>query len=77
MPSYSPELIRRITEVLDEIIPTIPVCDATSAHISRIAICMLKAAEEGQASYLNLLVVASAEIDAISKTKLQIAYQTN
>jgi hypothetical protein len=33
MPSYSPELVRRMTEVLDEIIPTIPLCDATSAHI--------------------------------------------
>ncbi|MEH2472386.1 hypothetical protein V1281_006424 [Nitrobacteraceae bacterium AZCC 2161] len=67
MPSYSPDLIRRITGVLDEIIPAIPVCDATSAHISRIATCMLKAAEEGQTSYLNLLAVASAEIDTISK----------
>jgi hypothetical protein len=66
MRSNSPESIRRITDVLDEIIPTIPVDDGTSALIDRVRQCILKAAAEEQASYETLLAAASAEISTIS-----------
>jgi hypothetical protein len=66
----SPELIKQMTDVLDEIIPAIPIDDRTSALIERIATCILKAAGEGQTSYELLLAAASAEISVVSKGTL-------
>jgi hypothetical protein len=51
MRSNSPKFSRRITDVLDEIIPTMPVDDGMSALIARVRQCILKAAAEEQASY--------------------------
>jgi hypothetical protein len=67
MQIHSPELIKRVTDVLDEVIPAIPVNETTSALINRVARCIAKAAGEGQTSYQSLLAVASAEIDMISR----------
>ena len=64
MRSNSPELIKQMTDVLDEIIPAIPIDDGTSALIARIATCILKTSGEGQTSYELLLAAASAEISA-------------
>jgi len=64
MHSNSPELIKQMTDVLDEIIPAIPIDDGTSALIARIARCILKTSREGQTSYELLLAAASAEISA-------------
>lgn len=64
MRSNNPELVRRMTDVLDEIIPAMPVDDGMPARIAQIGVCMLEAAAEGQASYESLLAVASAEMAA-------------
>ena len=63
MSSRSPDLVKRMTDVVDEIIPTIPVDDRTSALITHIARCVLEAAEQ-QDNYMTLLAVASAERSA-------------
>jgi hypothetical protein len=42
MSSRSPDLVKRMTDVVDEIIPTIPVDDRTSALITHIARCVLE-----------------------------------
>jgi uncharacterized protein YqiB (DUF1249 family) len=68
MRSNRPELVKQMTDVLDEIIPAIPVDDRTSALVARIGECILKAAAEEQASYETLLA-ASAEMGAISKER--------
>jgi hypothetical protein len=62
MRSNRPELIKQMTDVLDEIIPAIPVDDRTSALVARVGECILKAAAEEQASYETLLAAASAEM---------------
>jgi hypothetical protein len=69
MRSSRPELIKQMTDVLDEMIPAIPVDDRTSALVARIGECILKAAAEEQASYETLLAAASAEMGAISKER--------
>jgi hypothetical protein len=46
MRSNRPELIKQMTDVLDEIIPAIPVDDRTSALVARVGECILKAAAE-------------------------------
>ena len=66
MSSRSPDLVKRMTDVVDEIIPTIPVDGRTSALITHIARCVLEAAEQ-QDNYMTLLAVASAESSAISR----------
>src|ERR1700692_2115602 len=66
MRSNRPELIKQRTNVLDEIIPAIPVDDRTSALVAHVGECILKAAAEEQASYETLLAAASAEMGAIS-----------
>jgi hypothetical protein len=69
MRSNRPDLVKQVTDVLDEIIPGIPVDDRTSALVARIGKCILKAAAEEQASYETLLAAASAEMGAISKER--------
>ena len=59
--SCSPEVGKQVTDVLDEIIPTIPIDQQTAATIARIGERLLKAASEEQASYETLLAAASAE----------------
>jgi hypothetical protein len=61
MRSNRPELVKQTTDVLDEIIPAIPVDDRTLALVARIGECILKAAAKEQASYKTLLAAASAE----------------
>jgi hypothetical protein len=46
MRSNRPELIKQMTDVLDEIIPAVPVDDRTSALVARVGECILKAAAE-------------------------------
>jgi hypothetical protein len=75
MRSTRPELIKQMTDVLDEIIPAIPVDDRTSALVARRE-CVLKAAAEEQASYETLLAAASAEMGAISKENKPVFYST-
>jgi len=69
MCSNSTEFIRRITDVLDEIIPTMPVHGGTPALIERVRQCIIKAAAEEQVSYEALLAVASAEVSTISQER--------
>jgi hypothetical protein len=69
MHSNRPELIKQMTDVLDEIIPVIPVDDRTSALIARIKECILKAAADERASRETLLAAASAEMGAILKER--------
>ena len=69
MRSCSPEVGKKVTDVLDEIIPTIPIDDQTAATIDRIGERLLKAASEERASYETLLAAASAEIGAASRKK--------
>jgi hypothetical protein len=77
MRSNRPELIKQMTDVLDEIIPAIPVDDRTSALVARIGECILKAAAEEQASYETLLAAASAEMGAISKERTSPSWLTS
>jgi hypothetical protein len=74
MRSNRPELVKQMTDVLDEIIPAIPVDDRTSALIARIGECIFKAAAEEQASYETLLAAASAEMGAISKERTSSSF---
>jgi hypothetical protein len=67
MRSNRAELIKQMRDVLDEMIPVIPVDDRTSGLVARIGGRILKAAAEEQASYETLLAAASAEMSAISK----------
>ena len=46
MRSNRPELVKQMRDVLDEIIPAIPVDDTTSALVARVGECILKAAAE-------------------------------
>jgi hypothetical protein len=76
MRSNRAELIKQMRDVLDEMIPVIPVDDRTSALVARIGECILKAAAEEQASYETLLAAASAEMGAISKENKPVFYPT-
>ena len=76
MRSSRPELIKQMTDVLDEMIPAIPVDDWTSALVARLGECILKAAAEEQASYEILLAAASAEMGAISNENKPVFYLT-
>jgi len=69
MCSNSTEFIRRITDVLDEIIPTMPVDDGMLTLIERVRQRIFKAAAEERTSYEALLAVASAEISTISQER--------
>jgi hypothetical protein len=69
MRSDSPEFIKRSTDVLDEIIPTMPVDDGILALIARVRRCIIEAAAEEGASYETLLAAASAEISTITKER--------
>jgi hypothetical protein len=69
MRSNTPDLVKQMTDVLDEIIPAIPIDDSTSALVARIGECILKAAAKERASYETLLAAASAEMGAISKER--------
>jgi hypothetical protein len=62
MRSSRPELIKQMTDVLDEMIPAIPVDDRTSALVARVGECILKAAVKEQASYETPLAAVSAEM---------------
>ena len=66
MRSYSPEILKRVTDALDETIPTIPIDDRTSAQIAHVGKCIAMAAAAEQSYYENLLAAASAEMAAIS-----------
>ena len=69
MRSNRPELVKQVTDVLDEIIPAIPVDDRTSVLVARIGECILKAAAKEQASYEIILAAASVEMGAILKER--------
>jgi hypothetical protein len=69
----SPELTRRITNVVDEIIPTMAVDDGMPALIARVRECVVKAAAEEQVSYEILLAAASTEISTITKETMELA----
>jgi len=74
MPIYSPELVKLMTNVLDEIIPTIAINDETPALITHIATRILNAASEGHTSYERLLATAFAELSAVAKEKIPAEY---
>jgi hypothetical protein len=65
MPSQSSELLKLMTDVLDEVILTMPVDSETPARVTRIGNRILKAAVERRTSYAALIEVASAEADVI------------
>jgi hypothetical protein len=50
MRSNRPELVKQMTDVVNEIIPAIPVDDRTSGLVARIGECILKGAAEEQAT---------------------------
>jgi hypothetical protein len=67
----SPEFIRRSTDVLDELIPAMPVDDGMVVLIARVRRCIIEAAAEEGATYETLLAAASAEITTITKEKTE------
>jgi hypothetical protein len=69
MPGKSPEIIRRSTDVLDELIPAMPVDGGIPVLIARVRRCIIEAAAEEGASYGTLLAAASAEITMITKER--------
>jgi hypothetical protein len=72
MPGKNPELIRRSTDVLDELIPAMPVDDGILVLIARVRRCIVRAAAEEGASYETLLAAASAEISTITKERMEV-----
>jgi hypothetical protein len=54
-----PELMKRMVDIMDEIIPMMPVNDRMSRLITHVAGCMLEATVEGQISYEQLMAVAT------------------
>jgi hypothetical protein len=65
----SSDFDRQITDVVDEMIPMMPVDDRMSALVVRLRRRILNATTEDEASYVILLAVASAEITAIMKER--------
>src|SRR5260370_6631571 len=59
MPSYSPELIQTMRAALDEAMTKVPVDQATPGIKAHMAELILKAAADGQTSYVSLLAAAS------------------
>jgi len=74
MRSHESELTGQMTDVLDEIIPTIPVDDGMSALVARTGKRIFRATAEGQAGYMALLAAASAEIDTVSRERAALAH---
>jgi hypothetical protein len=65
MPSYSPELVQTMRAALDEVMTRIPAELATPGIKAYMAELILKAAAEGRTSYEELVLVASAQIQAV------------
>jgi hypothetical protein len=65
MPSYDPELIQTMREVLDEVMAIIPADQTTPEIKAHLAELILKAAADGQTSYDELHAAASAQADRL------------
>ena len=65
MPSYSPELIQTMRAALDEAMTKVPVDQATPGIKAHMAELILKAAADGQTSYVSLLAAASNQIRTV------------
>jgi len=65
MPSFSPELVQMMRDVLEDVMTRVPLDHATPAVKAHMAELILKAAAQGQTSYDGLVAAASAEIDSI------------
>jgi hypothetical protein len=62
MANYSPELIQIMRMALDDVMTKIPVDQATVEIKARTAEFILKAAAEGQTTYVGLVAAASDQI---------------
>jgi hypothetical protein len=65
MSYYSPELVRTMRSVLDEVVTRIPAHRATSAVKAKIAEVILNTAARGQRSYEGLISAASEQVPTI------------
>jgi uncharacterized protein (DUF2336 family) len=65
MPSYSPELITVMRNVLEEAMTRVPLEQATNTTKAYLAEVILKAAAEGVTSYDALIDAATQQLPAI------------
>jgi hypothetical protein len=65
MPSFDPELVQLMRNVLEEIMTRVPLEYATPATKAYLAECILKAAAQGQTSYNASLAAAADQIQTV------------
>ena len=65
MPSFDPELVQLMRNVLEEIMTRVPLEYATPATKAYLAECILKAAAQGQTSYNALLAAAADQMQTV------------
>lgn len=65
MPAFSPELVRLMRTVLEEVIARVPTEQATPGLKAHLAEIILKAAARGETSHDGLIAAASSQIQAI------------
>ena len=65
MPAFSPELVRLMRVVLDEVMARVPTEQATPAIKAHLAEIILKTAARGETSHDGLIAAASSQIHAI------------
>jgi hypothetical protein len=65
MADYSPEFIQIMRMALDDVMTKIPTDQATVAIKVRLAEFILKAAAEGQTTYVGLVAAASHQIQNV------------
>jgi hypothetical protein len=70
MPSFSPELIRIMRAVLEEVMTKVPLEKTAPGIKAHLAESILKAAAEGQTSYESLMAAAVDQLPAILSTFL-------
>ena len=65
MAAYSPELVRLMRMVLEEVMTRVPAEHATPAIKAHVAEIILKTAAQGVTSYDGLIAAATSQIQAI------------
>jgi hypothetical protein len=74
---FTPEFIRALRLILDEVMSKAPADQVTSAAKARMAEAILKAASNGQTSYEGLLGTANRQLNTIlaAEHSVQMAIQ--
>jgi hypothetical protein len=65
MPTFDPQLVQVMKNVLEEVMTKVPLEYSTPAVKAYLAECILKAAAQGQTSYDGLVAAANDQIQVI------------